>query len=157
MVKLTFTVKKFPNVFYFSGLFLRPYLPVLLKGLWIFQWYAFWFSFPHLDDLLLCVLVVHCFDLPWRSSSIFSKIWKLSWKLFWALQDFTYKCFEASLADFQLSKAIFCWGCLHWRSSSIFQNLENCFELYWIIPTNVTKQVELISCLFLVRAALEEM
>jgi hypothetical protein len=29
-----------------------------------------------------------------------------------------------------------------------FQNFENCFELFWSRPTNVTKQVQLISCYF---------
>ena len=40
------------------------------------------------------------------------------------------------------------WVCLSWRLFSIFQNFENSLELYWIIPTIVTKQVEMISCLF---------
>ena len=62
--------------------------------------------------------------------------------------DFIYKCLKASLADFHLLKVIFYWGRLPWWSSSIYQNFENGFELNWIIPTIVTKQVELISCLF---------
>jgi hypothetical protein len=47
-------------------------------------------------------------------------------------------------ANFQLFKVVFPEGCLSWRPSSLFQNFENSFELYWIIPTIVTKQVELI-------------
>ena len=69
---------------------------------------------------------------PWRLSSIFSRIWKECL----ALQDCTYKCFKAILADSQLLKVIFCRCCL----------FENCLDFNWIRPTNVTTQVDPISC-----------
>jgi hypothetical protein len=36
-----------------------------------------------------------------------------------------------------------------WRLSSIFLKIQNCFKLYWSRPTNVRKQVLLISSYFL--------
>jgi hypothetical protein len=49
-------------------------------------------------------------------------------------------------------KVIFYGGRLSWRSSSIFLKFQKEILLYLVGPSNVTKQLEMISCLLLIWA-----